>query len=172
MHLIRLRSSDSIKLGSGGNVPCKCGTSSAANKEIKRLAQIIWFVLCKCGGWCVQPRLFSFLSPLCPSSCKVHSYAQLMKSKGNYQHFWSWGAKVPSGGLNVWLPSTGVQEANLLNVFNGCTFCFKALFRRNLQKSFKLRWCNFLILNSLIHWGNLLIHEKLARIKLYEDRLG
>lgn len=174
MHLLRPRSSDSIQLGSGGNVPCKCGTSSAANTEIRRLTQIMCFMLRKCGGWCVQPRLFSFVSPLCLSSYKAYSCIQLMKSKENDERIWSWRARVPSSELGgyIWLPSTGVQAIKLLNVFNDCTFCFKALFRRNVQKSFKPGWCNFLMLNSLICWGNLLICEKWARTKLYEDRLG
>lgn len=126
------------------------------------------------GAWCVQPRLFSFVSPLCLSSCKAHSCVQLMKSKGNDEYIWSWRARVPSSGLGgyIWLLSTGVQATNLLNVFNDCTFCFKGLFRRNIQKSFKLRWCNFLTLNSLICWENLLICEKWVIIKLYEDHLG
>lgn len=136
MHLIRPRSNDSIQLGSGGNVPCKCGTSSAANKEIRRLTQIMCFMLRKCGGWRVQPRLFSFVSPLCLSSCKAHSCIQLMKSKGNDEHIWSRRARVASTGLcgYICLPSTGVQAIKLLNVFNECTFCFKALFRRNVKR--------------------------------------
>lgn len=50
MHLIRLRSSDSMEVGSGGNVPWKCGASFAANKGIRKLMQIMCFILCKGGN--------------------------------------------------------------------------------------------------------------------------
>lgn len=104
MHLIRSRSSDSIKLGSGGNVPWKCGTSFATNKGIRKLMQIMCFTLCKEGGWMTcSAQVILFVSPLGLSSCKAHSFVQLMKSKEMINTFGAGGQKfLLVGWAGIW----------------------------------------------------------------------
>lgn len=95
MSLIRSRSSDSIDVGSGGNVPWECETSFAANKGIRKVMQIMCFTLCTMGGMDdAFSQVIPFVSPLGLSSGKAHSCVQLMESEEMMKRFGAGGQKL------------------------------------------------------------------------------
>lgn len=68
-----------------------------------------------------------------PWPLQAHSCVQLMKSEEMMNTFGAGGQKfLLVGWAGICDFSRGVQATNLLHACNYCTFCFKALFRRNV----------------------------------------